>query len=171
MEHINFFSGKKAFRSLSNFWEKDVVVDGRLYQSGEHAFHGEKFIQLSLHIEDQLRAAQLMDYGATFLKPSLYSTPEMAKKMGGKKGLTLNQEELWRWSKMSEGVQREISLFKLQYEEVRQDLILSKGKLLIHPAMRCSHPEKCIWEGKFVDGTIIGGNLLGKIWMEFRDTL
>ena len=170
MDHINFFSGKKAFRSLSNFWENDVVIDGRVYQSGEHAFHGEKFIKLGIFIDDQIRAAQLMDYGATFLKPSAYS-PAMAKKMGGKNGLRLNEEELWRWSKMSEGVQRDICLFKLSYNEVRQDLIQSKGKLLIHPAMRCRHPERCIWEGKYVDGTVIGKNLLGKIWMEVRDTL
>ena len=58
---INFFSGKKEFRSLSNFWEYDVIIDGRVYKSGEHAFHGEKFFRLgSQHIDSQ-RSAQLLD--------------------------------------------------------------------------------------------------------------
>lgn len=37
---VNFFSGKKEYRSLSNFWEKDVEVGGKIYESGEHCFHG-----------------------------------------------------------------------------------------------------------------------------------
>lgn len=169
---ITFFSGKKAFRSLSNFWENDVVIDGRVYESGEHAFHGEKFFRLGLSGTD--RALVLMDYAAKFIKPSGY-TPAMAKKMGGKKGLLLTEEEQWQWSKISPEVQKEICEYKLIYEEVKQDLLQSKGKLLVHPALRCSHPEKCIWEGKatVVDGktVILGKNLLGQIWMELRETL
>jgi predicted NAD-dependent protein-ADP-ribosyltransferase YbiA (DUF1768 family) len=168
MDYIYFFSGKKAFRCLSNFWENDVVIDGRVYQSGEHAFHGEKFFRLGLSGVD--RSTELMDYAAKFMKPSSY-TPAMAKKIGGKNGLRLNEEELWRWSKMSPDVQKEICQYKLQYEEVRRHLIESKGKLLIHPALRCRTPEKCIWEGKYVDGAVIGKNLLGNIWMELRESL
>jgi predicted NAD-dependent protein-ADP-ribosyltransferase YbiA (DUF1768 family) len=72
---------------------------------------------------------------------------------------------------MSIEVQKEICKYKLRYEEVRQNLIDSKGKLLIHPALRCRNPENCIWEGRYVDGKVIGKNLLGNIWMELRDTL
>ena len=158
MDYIYFFSGKKAFRSLSNFWENDVVIDGRVYQSGEHAFHGEKFFRLGY-----------TDYAAKFLKPS--GSPAMAKKMGGKKGLRLNDEELGRWSKISVEVQKDVCQYKLRYAEVWDDLIDSKGKLLIHPALRCRTPEKCIWEGRYVDGNVVGKNLLGKIWMELREPL
>ena len=169
---ITFFSGKQAFRSLSIFWENDVVIDDRVYESGEHAFHGEKFFRLGLAGTD--RATVLMDYAANFIKPSGY-TPAMAKKMGGKKGLLLTEEEQLRWSKISPQVQKEICEYKLMYDEVKQDLLQSKGKLLVHPALRCSHPEKCIWEGKatVVDGktVILGKNLLGQIWMELRETL
>jgi hypothetical protein len=49
------------------------------------------------------------------------------------------------------------------------------GKVLIHPAMRCSE-EKVrtrLWEGKgiVVDGKIevIGKNMLGKLWMELQN--
>ena len=159
MDYIYFFSGKKAFRSLSNFWENDVVIDGRVYQSGEHAFHGEKFFRLG-HT----------DYAAKFLKPSAY-TPAVAKRMGGKNGLRLNEEELARWSKISVEVQKDICQYKLRYAEVWDDLLESKGKLLIHPALRCRTPEKCIWEGRYVDGVIVGKNLLGNIWMELREPL
>jgi hypothetical protein len=51
----------------------------------------------------------------------------------------------------------------------------SGTKILIHPALRCSLEklEKTrIWEGKGIvkDGKIVvlGRNLLGNIWMEYR---
>ena len=164
---INFFSGKKEFRSLSNFWENDVIIDGRVYQSGEHAFHGEKFFRIG-------SSQEMIDYAKNFLKPSY--TPALAKKMGGKKGFKLNEDELRNWSLISIEVQKEISKFKFDnYEEVRVDLLKSGTKLLIHPALRCRYPENCIWEGKALvnDGviTVVGKNLLGKIWMELRDTV
>ena len=58
---INFFSVKKEYRSLSNFWEKDVIVNGRLYESGEHCFHGEKYIRISEH-SDTTRKKELIEY-------------------------------------------------------------------------------------------------------------
>jgi ribA/ribD-fused uncharacterized protein len=171
METVNFFSGKKEFRSLSNFWENEVTVDGRTYESGEHCFHGEKYIRLSEHSE---RPEQLLEYGKTFMSPSPYKTGAMVKRMGGKKGLLLTKEELALWSELSIEVQKKICQWKFDhYEEVRQDLLKSGTKILIHPALRCSHPETRIWEGKavIVDGTLtlLGQNLLGKIWMELRD--
>ncbi len=59
---------------------------------------------------------------------------------------------------------------------MRNDLCKSKGKILIHPAMRCSEEKlkSRLWEGKcvMVDGKIkvIGKNKLGELWMELRDT-
>lgn len=171
---INFFHGKKEFRSLSNFWENDVTVDGRTYESGEHCFHGEKYIRLS-EVSDSERKKQLMEYGQTFMKPSLYKTGAMVKKMGGKKGLLLNPNELKLWTTISVDVQHKICKWKIDhYEEVRQDLLKSDGKLLVHPAMRCSEEKlgSRIWEGKGVvrDGKVVvlGKNLLGNIWMSFR---
>lgn len=177
---VNFFSGKKEYRSLSNFWENDIViVDGnkkRIYESGEHCFHGEKYIRLGGLCEDETRKRVLLDYGNTFMKPSNYKTGAVAKKMGGKKGLLLDTAELKLWSGIGIVVQHEICNWKFNnYEEVKQDLLKSGTKILIHPAMRCSQ-EKLettrLWEGKgvVIDGKIlvIGKNLLGKIWMEYR---
>ena len=86
---INFFSGKKEYRSLSNFWENDVVIiDGdkkRVYESGEHCFHGEKYIRIGELSEDKTRKKALLDYGSTFMKPSPYKTGEITKKMAANK--------------------------------------------------------------------------------------
>ena len=75
---INFYSGKKIYRSLSNFWENDVtIIEGnikRIYESGEHCFHGEKYIRLGELCEDKNRKQVLLDYGNTFMKPSKYKT-------------------------------------------------------------------------------------------------
>ena len=172
-----FFSGKKEYRSLSNFWENDVVVEERLYESGEHCFHGEKYIKIGEQCENE-RKKILIEYGKTFLKPSKYTTGTIAKKMGGKKGLLLNMNEIHLWNTISIDVQYEICKWKIaNYKEVRDDLIKSQDRILIHPALRCSQlqAEKRIWEGRCInkDGTIVvvGQNKLGKIWMELRDSL
>lgn len=174
---ITFFSSKKEYRSLSNFWEKEIVIqDERIYESGEHCFHGEKYIRLGLICEKEDRKKVLLEYGLTFCKPSSYKTGAMAKKMGGKKGLLLLTEELEKWDALRLGVQEEICIYKLKTDEiVRQDLIKSGNKTLIHPALRCSEVkvEKAnFWEGRAVlkEGTLIilGKNMLGNIWMNLR---
>ena len=63
----------------------------------------------------------------------------MAKKLGGKKGLRLTDDELALWTSLSIDVQKQISQFKFDtYPQVRDDLLKSAGKILVHPAMRCS---------------------------------
>jgi predicted NAD-dependent protein-ADP-ribosyltransferase YbiA (DUF1768 family) len=180
MTHINFYSGKKEYRSLSNFWEQDVSINDddsiRVYESGEHCFHGEKYTRLGLISLNESRRIELMEYGKTFLKPSLYKTGAAAKKAGGKKGLLLSHEELETWSFISIDVQSEICKWKFDnYEEVRLDLLKSGDKTLIHPALRCNEElvKYRLWEGKMVsrhDGSseVIGENRLGKLWMDLR---
>jgi predicted NAD-dependent protein-ADP-ribosyltransferase YbiA (DUF1768 family) len=172
---VTFFSGKKEYRSLSNFWERNVEVGGRIYESGEHCFHGEKYIQIGEQCQDEDRKKILLEYGQTFLKPSMYKTCNVVKKMGGKSGLLLTDSELLLWSSLGVLVQNEICNYKFEtYSEVREDLLKSEDKILIHPAMRCSE-EKLkgrIWEGRGIvrDGFIVvlGKNKLGNIWMELR---
>ena len=91
--------------------------------------------------------------------------------MGGKRGLLLNAGELDQWDRISIEVQNEICKWKYDhYEEVRMDLENSKGKILVHPTMRCSEENvrTRLWEGKAVvrDGkvVILGGNMLGSLW-------
>ena len=88
----------------------------------------------------------------------------------------LSKEELELWYRLSIDVQIDICNYKYDnYEEVKEELVKSKGKVLIHPAMRCSE-EKVktrLWEGKgiVVDKKIevIGKNMLGNLWMKLRD--
>lgn len=177
---VNFFSGKKEYRSLSNFWENDIVMTMtteivRTYESGEHCFHGEKYFRIGELCDDEKRKQILISHGMKFIKPSVYKTCAEAKKMGGKRGLALTTEELALWDNISRIVQKEICDYKFRlYQEVRSDLLKSGNKLLIHPAMRCSEEklETRIWEGKGVirDGkvTVIGGNALGNLWAKLR---
>jgi predicted NAD-dependent protein-ADP-ribosyltransferase YbiA (DUF1768 family) len=175
---VNFFSAKDAFRSLSNFWECEVVVDGRVYESGEHAYHGEKYTRLGALCKGPTRQRALLDHGSAFLRPSPYKTGAIAKRMGGKRGLLLSGVEMGQWESLSMDVQLEICRWKLQHHAmVRADLLSSKGKILIHPALRCSEAKLAsrIWEGKGVvqDGRIVvlGRNELGRMWMQLRDDL
>ena len=179
---INFFDRKEDYRSLSNFWPCDVNIihyDNYLtYESGEHCFHGEKYREIGNLSKNEDRKKQLLEYTSKFMKPSPYKTANDAKKMGGKKGLLLSGEELKLWSSISVNVQREICDWKFDhYEEVRNDLIKSGTKILVHPALRCSEDKlkDRLWEGKaIVTGgkvEILGRNLLGKIWMELRSVM
>ena len=176
-----FFSKKREYRSLSNFWEQCVVIvtkegETRIYQTGEHCFHGEKYIRLSQLCDDELRRSLLFEHGTKFAKPSPYVTPMKAKQMGGKRGLALTTSELSLWSNLSTAVQQEICKYKRDnYQEVRDDLMKSGTSLLVHPALRCkeSDVKNRIWEGKavIIDGqlVILGENRLGKIWMDIRN--
>ena len=182
---INFFYKKKEGRMLSNFWERVVRIVGadgevRTYDSGECAFHGEKYIRVGETCLDMKRKMVLNNYGRTFMtrEDGVVMSGEEAKKRGGKKGLALSAEECAIWSKIGKTVQEEISLYKFNYyEEVRSFLRASRGNILVHPAMRC--PESKVggkyWEGKgvMVDGqvVILGTNMLGNIWMELRSQL
>ena len=176
---MNFFYKKEECRSLSNFWECEVRIvdeDGnvRTYDSGECCFHGEKFTRVGRLCEDTNRKKELLEYGNRFLKGNCEKDGSIAKKMGRK--FILNKEELDIWYNLGVEVQREICKYKFaNYEEVRNDLRKNMGKVLIHPAMRCSEEKvrSRLWEGKgiVVDGKIevIGKNMLGKLWMELQN--
>lgn len=173
---MNFFFKKEEGRCLSNFWECGVRIEDdevREYDSGECCFHGEKFIRIGKLCEDPIRKRKLLEYGAKFLS-GCETNGAVVKKMGRK--FILSEYELSLWSEIGIDVQKEICKYKFEnYEEVRVELEKSKGRILIHPAMRCSE-EKVkgrLWEGKgvVVDGNIvvIGRNMLGNLWMEIRD--
>jgi predicted NAD-dependent protein-ADP-ribosyltransferase YbiA (DUF1768 family) len=175
---MNFFFKKEEGRCLSNFWECIIrIEDGeevREYDSGESCFHGEKFIRVGKLCKDEKRKRDLFEYGSKFLRGVCEKNGGLVKKMGRK--FILNKEELEFWYKLSIDVQIEICKYKYEnYKEVKEELIKSKGKVLIHPAMRCSEEKikSKLWEGKgvVVDEKIevIGKNMLGNIWMNIRD--
>jgi predicted NAD-dependent protein-ADP-ribosyltransferase YbiA (DUF1768 family) len=179
-----FVFKKAEFQSLSNFWPCLVTIaDGEevhQYSSGEHAFHGEKYRRLAKHSKDSARTAELLDYSKQFLRCNDGGMSALdAKRKGGKSGLRLTEPELKLWDKLSLDVQREISTWKVNsIPQVRQDLLNTGNRILVHSAMRTSEKEmaKKYWEGKAIinehgEIVVLGGNWLGKIWMETRAKL
>lgn len=175
---MNFFFKKEEGKCLSNFWECIIKIEDetniRVYDSGECCFHGEKFFRISKYCKDKNRKKELLEYSNKFLSGKCQTNGNIVKKMG--RQLILNKEELEFWHEESINVQTEICKYKFNnYDQVRNELNASKGKILIHPAMRCSE-EKVkdrLWEGKgiVVNGKIevLGMNMLGKLWMKLRD--
>ena len=180
---FNFFSKKKEGRELSNFYEGVVVLDDeRIYGSGEAAFHGSKYMKVGDTTNEPNRKQELYEYAKKFeLGQEFSSLPENEiKKRGGKGkyGLKLEVNELKKWEEVCVDVQRDICKYKYENNtDVREVLDRTIGKVLIHPAMRCNREKvkQKYWEGRgeIVDGELIvlGGNMLGNIWMEIRDSL
>jgi len=175
-----FFFKKKDLQSLSNFSAYPVVIeeDGeeRYYKTGEHCFHGEKYIRLAKHpfCEEEVKDA-LLAYGDKFVGEDVTFDAAKAKSKGGKSGMELSPDQLNLWKTLSVIVQYEICRYKVaHYDQVKDDLCSTGEKLLVHPAMRCSDEkmETRIWEGrvKIVNGKIkvLGKNKLGEIWINVR---
>jgi len=166
-----------------------------VYGCGEAAFHGEKYRRLSLVLvlipgTEESRKQELLEYSKKFTQEGefgLLKGNELKSRGGkGKKGLRLTQLEVQLWHPMSLEVQLEISKFKLEnYVEVQEDLRKSGTLVLVHPAARVSDEKvkERLWEGRAVQSeegtreegtreegtiTIIGQNMLGKIWMDLR---
>ena len=180
---LNFFGNKKEGRELSNFYEGEILItdeDGfvRTYGSGEAAFHGMKYIEVSKVSEDQDRKSKLEEYGKKFERGEEFGEllSKDVKKKGGKGGLKLTEEEINKWNNKSFGIQKQICKYKFEHDDaVKLCLEKSKGKVLIHPACRCSDEKvkRAFWNGrgKIEDGrlVILGTNMLGRLWMELRE--
>ena len=179
---FSFFWKKKDGVELSNFYpslvkiKDDVVI--REYNSGESAFHGMKYIEISKQIHCINRKTELFNYGMKFEVNGEYGKLSGAdvKKKGGKKGLLLKENELNVWKDRGEEIQRKICNYKYQHlKEVRECLEKNKDKILIHPIMRINNDKLkfCVWEGRGViengEFKVLGKNLLGNIWMQIRD--
>ena len=181
MENIQYFSSRAIkCKELSNFSLHNVIIDNINYPTGEHAFHGEKFRQLSNYISESPRKEQLLNYSLKFRENSLekksqMATPQMAKSAGGKKGLLLTIIEQEQWNQLAEDVQLVICMSKLElHHDVQKTLLATGDQILIHSVFRTSLEnikKKEIWGGKYdvSDNIIYGQNKLGKIWMKLRN--
>ena len=90
--------------------------------------------------------------------------------------MMLNEDEIVVWNRMGVIVQEKICKYKYDnYEVIKEVLESSRGRVLVHPAMRCNDEKvKSRWwegRGKMIDGkmVVLGGNKLGNIWMKIRD--
>ena len=179
---FNFFGKKKEGRELSNFYQGVVVLDNnRFYGSGEAAFHGSKYMKVGETANDHGRKQELYEYAKKFELGQDFSTlseNEIKKRGGkGKYGMKLGVNEIKRWEEACLDVQREICKYKYENDDdVRKVLDSTVGKVLIHPAMRCNREKvkNRLWEGRgeMCDGklVVLGGNMLGNLWMEIRDS-
>jgi predicted NAD-dependent protein-ADP-ribosyltransferase YbiA (DUF1768 family) len=180
-----FFKKTTELQSLSNFSAYPVVIeeDGeeRYYKTGEHCFHGEKYIRLGKDFAtDENDKQLLLDYGYQFVGEDVTFDALDAKRKGGRKGMELSNDLLERWKVLSEIVQYEICIYKVAHHDVvREDLCSTGEKTLVHPT-RCSDDKinDCTWEGRAKvkynkDGKMkihmLGKNKLGKIWMDVRE--
>jgi predicted NAD-dependent protein-ADP-ribosyltransferase YbiA (DUF1768 family) len=179
---LSFFFAKKIGTELSNFYMCPIEIEFsgtvRCFSSGEKAFHGMKYIVISKELIDEVRKSQLSVYGSHFEVNGLFDmlNGPQVKAKGGRNGMRLEMDELSIWGEKCVAIQRQICTYKFLHEEkVRVCLQTHKYKVLIHPALRVSlgKMKNCVWEGRgmIVEGelVILGGNMLGKIWMEIRD--
>ena len=144
-----------------------MILDDVRYYSGEVCFQAQKFIQVA-EASHGARKRDLIEWAR---KISVKTDATLARKMG--RQFVLTPEELQVWNRASIQVQTRICRYKFENEEeVRADLRKSGDKILIHPC-RCNDEaiKSRIWEGRLVGDVVVGGNMLGKIWMEFRSFL
>ena len=171
MEGIFNFNGRSIEGGvLSNFHTGVVDIDGKKYPSGEASFQGSKYLAASDNSSCLKRKAELMEYGEKFQVGG-----EFAALPPGQKGKPLSVEDLKNWTLKGEAVQRKICRYKFEHEaRVASCLKNHMTDVLVHPSRVSDIKIKDrIWEGrgKIVEGKVVvlGGNILGKLWMEIRD--
>jgi predicted NAD-dependent protein-ADP-ribosyltransferase YbiA (DUF1768 family) len=166
MSEIHTQTGRTKLASLSNRWPCRVICQTREYVSGEHAFHGEKYFRLAQLSADTGRAKQLLEQAALFVGDN--NTQTLAHTGGGSASFRLTKLERAAWSEISVYVQTEICRWKAAHcREVQEDLFVSGNRILVH-LPKGTKPG--FWDGVPVSGNIqvIGGNMLGYIWMDVR---
>ena len=169
-EHKYFFSrsADPEVKLLSNFAPTPIQLNGRNYPTGEHAFHGTKYL-IAAQSQDGERAKNLAAHAAEFeTDGNIGDNPLDAKKNG--RAIKLTDSEIAHWNASSEDVQRQISKEKFDNDpDVRNALRNTRGQYLIHFS-KGANPQS-VWEGKLDknSGEVVGQNKLGKIWMDIRD--
>jgi len=175
-KYLKFYSKSKEGKVLSNFADIEVKINGKLYITGEHAFHGQKYLVASETYNDEIltksddeRKEKLIKYSQLFEgKDTKFKTALDAKRAGGKSGERLSDKEIKIWnSKKSDEIQDKICIYKYKSnKEVRDTLNKFRDHILIHQDNRAN--DKTPWGARVVnnDGVdvIIGKNKLGKTW-------
>jgi len=141
-ERVCFY--EQDFYVLSNFSSFQVEIAGRLFPTSEHAYHWFKFAEHP-HIQYEILATR--------------SAHDAFKVAAKHKALRLPN-----WDDIKVTVMKEIILAKAQqHEYVMRKLLATGDRELVENSWRDD-----VWGwGPNKDGQ----NLLGKCWMELRDTL
>lgn len=139
MGSITSFTGPNSF--LSNFYLCDVVFEGKIYRSAEHAYVAAK--TLDLEIRNSIANLQ---------------TPGQAKKFGS--SIKLREG----WDNMKVYIMRDILESKFSDYYLKERLNATKGCLLVEG----NTWNDRFW-GQCPIGN--GKNMLGKLLMEIRDDI
>lgn len=127
---IKFYSksADAQVKSLSNFANLRVTVDGCNYPTGEHAFHGRKYTEAASATDGPLRREKLLTHARKFVQGGAVGISGLdAKRAGGKgkTGLMLEPAELRGWAEASVAVQNRICEYKFRvYSQVRMRVVL-----------------------------------------------
>ena len=173
VKYFKFSSKGKKGQSLSNFAELTVVIDGKTYKTGEHAFHASKyFTSADLYDDSKKRKQKLLDYAEKFVGDETeFETPLDAKKAGSKTKFKMKEAENDAWKSNSIQTQKKINKYKYEtYPEVRETLEKYSDHILVNSDNRAK--DETIWGAKITkEGDMIGQNLLGKMWEETRSEM
>jgi DNA polymerase beta len=166
-DSIMFWSGKRQFSELSNFYQNPITINNRSYKGGEQAFHGEKFRIVANFEKDKQLKNNLLRHSKKF--PDI-TDPVEAKRNGGKgkSGYELTPEQISIWNSKAERVQIMICLEKLKDPAVLEALENSGNKDLYHYSSRARRGEIWGYKKNKTTGEEIGENKLGKIWKAIR---
>jgi hypothetical protein len=166
---IKFYSKSKYDdnKSLSNFSDYSVVINGTTYPTGEHAFQAEKYKFASKRSKGE-RKEELRDHYLKFSDGTFKTALDAKRGAGkGKQGLRLDLDELDGWYDKSIKVQKIICNYKLDnYSEIENFVkkSINEGCGFLHQDNRAKTTTP--WGGRVSkdDNKIIGQNLLGIVW-------
>jgi ribA/ribD-fused uncharacterized protein len=145
-KEIKFYSNRDSETGyLSNFYESEITMDGKVYKTSEHYFQAAKFFTTDKDYAEEIR---------------LVDSPGKAAKMGRDRKKPLRKD----WESVKYDIMKEILI-----EKFKQNKLLGKKLLETGNAVLIEHTTNDnIW-GDGGDGT--GKNLLGKCLMEVREIL
>jgi ribA/ribD-fused uncharacterized protein len=139
-----FFWNDDKYAAFSNFWEADMCIDGKMWDTVEHYFQAMKTI--NPHEQEMVRMAK---------------SPGSAKRMG-RGEVTLRPD----WEQVKYEVMKKALRAKFRIPEMKA-LLLESGDAEIYE----DSPYDKIWGTGEKGGVGTGQNLLGKALMEIRAEL
>jgi len=143
MQTIKFYSANAEYGCFSNFSLHAVTIDGISYQTTEHYFQAQKFVNEKI----QRRIINA-------------NTPNEAARLGRNRNFPLRKG----WESMKDDVMLTAIRAKMeQHEDVREALLSTGDAILVEHTARDSY-----WAD---GGDGSGKNRLGQILMKVRDEL
>jgi len=140
---IRFFSVSDDYGCFSNFAPYPVRIMGKDWQTSEHFFQAQKF--LDRHDQELVRKIHC---------------PVVAARMARRAERHRRED----WDEIKDSVMRQAVLAKFsQHEEIRRILVATGDAVIVE------HSQKDRYWGDAGDGS--GENMLGKILMEVREEL